>query len=790
MRVAAARARPARARRARPRPRGSRRSTASARGSCARTRSPRGWTRRSRCSTSRRRARAAPRGLRRRARRLPRRRATARAADALDLAAGYTPDRLRRMVGAAHDELRSARADAARAAADRRGRPRGRARRARGRRAAAPPPRCAAREAGVTIERARVAIAACRATLDTLPAAEPATAAALKAAAFGAGSVAELQEPPAARYLDALAAFAAACRDARARPVLALLDELLRALRRRLRRGQARARRASTSTTSSCSRATCSPARPARGRELRRALRADHGRRVPGHEPAAARDPRASSTATTSSPSATSCSRSTASATPTSSVFRARRARLAAHGRDRDARDQLPRAARDPRDASTPRSATRTATRWVALRPGRDDAGRRPSRASSCWSPTPPLGGHARRRSSPTACRRGTGGPPRRGAARRPARRRARPRRRGGRRRHRRAAARRDRHRPVRARARAGRASRRSRPAGAAGGGASRSGPLPPTSPRSPTRATRRRCSACSPRRSSALSSDALALLGDGRARAPRRALGRRSTTPRRASRPPTHERLRRLPRLVRAPSASGRRGLGLDELLDRVVERTGYDLHVLALPGGARRLANIHKLLRLAAAFEARRGRDVRGFIDLATAELEAEAREPDAPVDLGDLEAVRLMTIHAAKGLEFPVVIVADLGRRGATRQPDLLVERRPRRPAARRAWTTRGRRRSRGRRSRTPAAPPRRPRSAASMHVAMTRAEERLILSGRRRAWTKAGRRPGPARRRCPGWGRRSLPDLGVAVARRRPRPCASGPPTAIPAACARR
>ena len=40
-----------------------------------------------------------------------------------------------------------------------------------------------------------------------------------------------------------------------------------------------------------------------------------------------------------------------------------------------------------------------------------------------------------------------------------------------------------------------------------------------------------------------------------------------------------------------------------------------------------------------------------MRGFIDLATAELEADAREPDAPVDLGDLEAVRLMTIHAAK-------------------------------------------------------------------------------------------------------------------------------------------
>ena len=114
---------------------------------------------------------------------------------------------------------------------------------------------------------------------------------------------------------------------------------------------------------------------------------------------------------------------------------------------------------------------------------------------------------------------------------------------------------------------------------------------------------------------------------------------------------------------------------LGLDELLQRAVRRTRYDLHMLALPRGARRLANVHKLLRLAADYEARRGRDVRGFIDIATAELEAEAREPDAPVDLGGLDAVRLMTIHAAKGLEFGVVVVADLGRRGNLSPPDLL-------------------------------------------------------------------------------------------------------------------
>src|SRR5205814_201087 len=104
---------------------------------------------------------------------------------------------------------------------------------------------------------------------------------------------------------------------------------------------------------------------------------------------------------------------------------------------------------------------------------------------------------------------------------------------------------------------------------------------------------------------------------------------------------------------------------LALDVLLERVIERTRYDEHVLRLPGGRRRMANVTKLIRLAVAFEARAGRDARGFIDRARAELEAEAREPDAPIEIEALDAVRLMTIHAAKGLEFGVVVLADLGR-----------------------------------------------------------------------------------------------------------------------------
>jgi ATP-dependent helicase/nuclease subunit A len=187
---------------------------------------------------------------------------------------------------------------------------------------------------------------------------------------------------------------------------------------------------------------------------------------------------------------------------------------------------------------------------------------------------------------------------------------------------------------------------------------------------------------------------------------------------------------------------------LGLDEVLARGLRRTRYDLHVLALPRGARRLANIHKLLRLAASYEARRGRDVRGFIDLANAELEADAREADAPVDLGGLDAVRLMTIHAAKGLEFPVVVVADLGRKGNLSPPDLhvdservgirLVDLDAKKTTALDFDAIEAERRA------ADEAEERR-----VMHVAMTRAEERLILSGAARLgehWPAPG--PGAA------------------------------------------
>ena len=112
------------------------------------------------------------------------------------------------------------------------------------------------------------------------------------------------------------------------------------------------------------------------------------------------------------------------------------------------------------------------------------------------------------------------------------------------------------------------------------------------------------------------------------------------------------------------------------ETLLERAITVTGYDLAILARAGGERRLANLRKLMRLAREYEHAEGRDLRGFLDFAATQDLAEAREGEAALESDGLDAVRLMTIHRAKGLEFPVVCVADLGRLGAAGRPRLLI------------------------------------------------------------------------------------------------------------------
>ncbi|HEX4805529.1 MAG TPA: UvrD-helicase domain-containing protein [Conexibacter sp.] len=178
----------------------------------------------------------------------------------------------------------------------------------------------------------------------------------------------------------------------------------------------------------------------------------------------------------------------------------------------------------------------------------------------------------------------------------------------------------------------------------------------------------------------------------------------------------------------------------GLEALIDRALARTGYDRTLLRMEGGARRLANVRKLMRLAREHEAQHGRDLRGFADLVSglvggADASGDERESEAPVEGEALDAVRVMTIHRAKGLEFPVVCVADLGRESPAAGRELVRVGRDGRVGIRL-------RRLGGGRSRPALAyrvlveEQRRAEGeeeARLFYVAVTRARERLILSG---------------------------------------------------------
>jgi ATP-dependent exoDNAse (exonuclease V) beta subunit len=175
----------------------------------------------------------------------------------------------------------------------------------------------------------------------------------------------------------------------------------------------------------------------------------------------------------------------------------------------------------------------------------------------------------------------------------------------------------------------------------------------------------------------------------------------------------------------------------GVEELIERVLERTDYDFELLAMAGGERRLANVRKLMRLGREYEAVGGPDLRGFLALVEARAAEGGGDPhasEAPIESEALDAVRLMTIHRAKGLEFEIVCVADLGRGPWFSAPLIRVGRDGRlglrlsRPGTERAWSTPVHDEITDQQKEADAAEERR-----LFYVAMTRARERLILSG---------------------------------------------------------
>ncbi len=101
-----------------------------------------------------------------------------------------------------------------------------------------------------------------------------------------------------------------------------------------------------------------------------------------------------------------------------------------------------------------------------------------------------------------------------------------------------------------------------------------------------------------------------------------------------------------------------------IGDLLRFAVEKSEYTTVIAATYDGAQRLANVEKLFNLAERFERSGAHLIRDFVKYVHDFEAIGSRESEGQLD-DSANAVKLMTIHQAKGLEFPVVIIPDLHR-----------------------------------------------------------------------------------------------------------------------------
>ncbi len=102
-----------------------------------------------------------------------------------------------------------------------------------------------------------------------------------------------------------------------------------------------------------------------------------------------------------------------------------------------------------------------------------------------------------------------------------------------------------------------------------------------------------------------------------------------------------------------------------IHELIEEVLERTGYYYFVLAMPGGDRRKANLDMLVSHAVRFEKGSYSGLFHFIRFIEKLHKYEVDFGEAATSGEQDNTVRIMSIHKSKGLEFPVVFVAGLSK-----------------------------------------------------------------------------------------------------------------------------
>ena len=119
-----------------------------------------------------------------------------------------------------------------------------------------------------------------------------------------------------------------------------------------------------------------------------------------------------------------------------------------------------------------------------------------------------------------------------------------------------------------------------------------------------------------------------------------------------------------------------GRNYRPIADTINRLLEHCRAHAGFAFRKGGERVLANVLRLTDLSRQFEGTTATSFRSFIDyLEEQETARESSDPTVLEQEGD--GVRLMTVHRAKGLEFPVVILADLTAKLTSNQADRVVD-----------------------------------------------------------------------------------------------------------------
>ncbi len=101
---------------------------------------------------------------------------------------------------------------------------------------------------------------------------------------------------------------------------------------------------------------------------------------------------------------------------------------------------------------------------------------------------------------------------------------------------------------------------------------------------------------------------------------------------------------------------------ISVDELIEELLDRTGYRLHILMMDRADAVMANLQSLIHFA---EDHRGDDLSAFLEIWDRSTTRDVGVPQAALDSAEDDLVILTTIHQAKGLEWPLVFLASINQ-----------------------------------------------------------------------------------------------------------------------------